>query len=370
MNRRLQAIEWTLTVSPDIQFPDRSVEHMREIQDVSELSSSPGISGGPFEASPKKSLVEHISAAHITRSSLFSFHGYDWSQLSAMCWPLPTVEDVDRVQRRESDYNTKMMDTFGRVFQDSCFSLRSAWEGFQPSDEISPPLFLSLQDLKCLEDEFNKTNPPSLIFKQSAVYERSWIMEKFHEVDSIKSQEVGITSGRFCLKPSYFLFFLRFGYPVQVMGDPEISAITIEKQYWTTVKFSPGESSLEMFVPLVHKPSFDSNKEVNLALLNSVLRIIYNYWDVQPHSFSSDDINLIENPLTNIDCASGAVNAMYLFSAINGDTSNQIQVVSKNPQKLQDCLDEVLMYTLGLKSPPLKRKGMDFDGTNKRRRLV
>ena len=52
------------------------------------------------------------------RTSLFPLSEYDWLQLYAMRWPLPSEEEADRVRRPNVGYTSNVIDTFARVFQD------------------------------------------------------------------------------------------------------------------------------------------------------------------------------------------------------------------------------------------------------------
>ena len=202
-------------------------------------------------------------------------------------------------------------------------------------------------------------------------------MKKVCQTLKSNSQEAGSSSNEFCGKPSCFLFFLEFRHAIQATSAVENSMTNIEKRYWTTVKFSPAESSLDIFVKLEDKRLFLSNVVNNLDLLNSTLQIYYNYWDYESHTFSIDEINFIEGPLTTCNCVSGVVNAMHLFSLMYGEMSNEIQHFIRNikPQALLDGLHEVLLYACGhrkVKTTYIKRKrsGSDVKSNKKWRPMT
>lgn len=274
---------------------------------------------------------------------------YYWSELEAIGWPLPTKEDVDIPQTDNADYNSKLMDMLGKVFRDK--GSLSEWAAIGPSDKSLPPLVLLVRELDCLRKEFNVTDPPSAIFRHSEVYSLSQpIMEKVcQSLGSINSEGVRSSDERFSRKPSYFLFFLKICHHTPLSSDSEASTRKDDEHYWTTVKFSPEESSLSIFLQQRHKPSFISNADHSLHLVNSTLRIIGDYWGYKLLRFSLDEISWIDDPLTKIDCISGAVNAMFLLSAISSEASKQIQHLFGNleAQEVLKDLHEVLLRACG-----------------------
>jgi hypothetical protein len=303
----------------------------------SEDSATPGKQFGDQEESPRFPLAERTSTP-----SLFPISEGYWSHLQYIEWTLPTEGEVEGVQMDNSHYTSNLMDTFGKVFQDNY--LQSAWTALTPSDDIGPPLFLSTQDLRDLQQDFSTTKSPSDILRRSDISLRSpQVMEKVCKTVESSDPKVD-TKGQFRHKPSYFLFPLELQQQIQEPGGTETEMTTRERPYWATVKILPLQLYLGVFVRREDQESFRRNAKANLDLINCKSGIICEYWDYEPHSYSLNEVDFINNPIRTIKCSSGPANATFVYSAISGQIPH-IPVLKT--QNVLDGLYEVLSSACG-----------------------
>jgi hypothetical protein len=260
--------------------------------------------------------------------------------------------EVESVRRAEAHFTHDLMNTILKAFQDAY--LRPLWDDHVSNtpDEIGPPLFLSTRDRDCLQEEFDELEQmPSSIFRCSHVYYRNpGIMSK------VCPEEV-----RFCRKALYYLFCVEIREPVQRKSDQERSITSTETRYWVTIKLSPEEHSLEVFVRGKDQPSFISNKEANVVLLNRESANICNYWGYEPYSYRADEIKFVEHLITDIGLSSGVANAWYVFSDISQQpTKSPILEPENVVSDLHEMLSSICGHTKDNTSG-LKRNASEWD---------
>ena len=280
--------------------------------------------------------------------ALFSRLGYNWSEPRETGWTLPTEEECRSLRIPEAHYTSTVMDIFGKLFQDSC--LRSEWEALKPSDETGPPLFLSAELRESLRIYYDENTLPSAIIRNS---------EMFLSSVSIM-QQVAPEDKNFCRRPLFFLFCLELHQPVSPAHDTTI----LEETYWVTIKLSPEEQSLGVFVRPQDQAPFLSTAESNIALINLEAATISDYWGYERHSYSISDLEFINDSIAQTDSASGPVNATFLFFTFFRAMPQQVRkFLTIEPREVLDDLQGGLLSVCGNQTSigRIKRKRDDID---------
>jgi len=217
---------------------------------------------------------------------------------------VPTENEVNDIRRSGVDYTSDIMDAIGQLF--AYDRLCPAWNTLQTSLP-APPRFVGIEELNDL---------------------KMGIWERIEELYPVRLKDMP--------QASSLLFFLRFSHSFPGASTP------VDKEYWATIQLSENTSSLDIFVRESDRHLFTDD---GLAHLNATLQILYGASQYPPRTYSLQEINWNDDPLTKVDCVSGAVNAMFLMSIIYPEKSSQIRDLVKHQgaQAILDGLHEFLI---------------------------